>query len=34
MRWVDGKERIGEGTPTQNRLGDYTGRHFEKGITI
>ena len=27
MRWVDGKERIGERTPTTpNRLGDYTDR--------
>ena len=22
------------GTPTPNRLGDYTGRHFEEGITM
>ena len=33
--WVDGKERIGEGMPTTpNRLGDYTGRHFEGGVAI
>ena len=32
--WVDGKENIGEGRPTPNRLGDYTGHHFEEGITM
>ena len=28
---VDGKERIGEGTPTPYRLGDYTGRSPFRG---
>ena len=30
------KERIGEEPPTTtpNRLGDYTGHHFEEGVTI
>ena len=32
-RW-EGKDCCGEGTPTPNRLGDYTGRHFEEGIAI
>ena len=31
---VDGKDMIGEGTPAPNRLGDYTYRLFEEGITI
>ena len=31
-RW-EGKD-YSEGTPTPNRLGDYTGRHVEEGITI
>ena len=32
--WVDGKGRIGEGTLTPNRLGDYTSRHFEEVVVI
>ena len=30
---VDGKEG-GEGTTTPNRLGDYTGCHFEEGVAL
>ena len=31
---VDGKGMSGEGTPTSNRLGDYTGRHFKEGVAL
>ena len=24
----------GESTPAPNRLGDYTGRHFEEGVAF
>ena len=24
----------GEGTPTSNRIGDFTGRHFEEGVAL
>ena len=30
----DGRGRGGEGTPTPDRLGEYTGRHFEGDVGI
>ena len=31
---VHGMENNGEGTPTPNRIGDYTGRHFAEGVAL